>query len=120
MLRPAQHITGEYGSLRTSQNVHFFSCFAELQRLFCAQKIVAIRYLDRLCCFRLILILYALVCDFARAPELFEVPSNCVITVKTDMWSLGCSVYAAAFGGSPCDGSALSAMSGRITFPREQ
>ncbi|XP_064390546.1 probable serine/threonine-protein kinase DDB_G0291350 [Halichondria panicea] len=54
-----------------------------------------------------------------RAPELFEVPSNCTITAKTDVWSLGCSLYAAAFGNSPCDGSALSAMSGRITFPRE-
>jgi serine/threonine kinase 16 len=53
-----------------------------------------------------------------RAPELFEVPSECVITVKTDIWSLGCSIYAAAFGTSPCDGSALSAMSGRIMFPR--
>ena len=33
-----------------------------------------------------------------RAPELFEVPSECVITEKTDVWSLGCSLYAAAFG----------------------
>ena len=33
-----------------------------------------------------------------RAPELFEVPSNCTITAKTDVWSLGCSLYAAAFG----------------------
>ncbi len=33
-----------------------------------------------------------------RAPELFEVPSECVITAKTDVWSLGCSLYAAAFG----------------------
>lgn len=54
-----------------------------------------------------------------RAPELFEVPSECVITEKTDVWSLGCSLYAAAFGQSPCDGSALAAMSGRIMFPRQ-
>eukprot|EP00731_Ephydatia_muelleri_P016548 Em0009g972a len=54
-----------------------------------------------------------------RAPELFEVPSECVITEKTDVWSLGCSLYAAAFGQSPCDGSALAAMSGRVTFPRQ-
>ena len=33
-----------------------------------------------------------------RAPELFEVPSECVISVKSDVWSLGCSIYAAAFG----------------------
>ena len=55
-----------------------------------------------------------------RAPELFEVPSSCTITAKTDVWSLGCSIYAAAFGQSPCDGSALAAMSGRVVFPREQ
>ncbi|XP_003389271.2 PREDICTED: serine/threonine-protein kinase 16-like [Amphimedon queenslandica] len=53
-----------------------------------------------------------------RAPELFEVPSQSVITLKSDIWSLGCSIYAAAFGTSPCDGSALSAMSGRIMFPK--
>ena len=37
-------------------------------------------------------------CTIPRAPELFEVPSNCTITAKTDVWSLGCSLYAAAFG----------------------
>ena len=33
-----------------------------------------------------------------RAPELFEVPSECVITAKSDIWSLGCTLFAAAFG----------------------
>lgn len=40
-------------------------------------------------------------CTTPRAPELFEVPSNCTITAKTDVWSLGCSLYAAAFGVFP-------------------
>ena len=55
-----------------------------------------------------------------RAPELFEVPSNCTVSAKTDIWSLGCSMYAAAFGQSPCDGSALAAVSGKIPFPKKQ
>lgn len=55
-----------------------------------------------------------------RAPELFEVPSNGTITSSSDVWSLGCCVYAAAFGHSPFDGSALAAMSGRLIFPKQQ
>ena len=47
----------------------------------------------------------------ARAPELFEVPSECVITEKTDIWSLGCTLYAAAFGG--CGSGILGGMTGR-------
>lgn len=49
-----------------------------------------------------------------RAPELFDVPSECLVTEKTDVWSLGCTLYALAYGESPCDGSALSAISPRI------
>ena len=61
--------------------------------------------------------------------------SECVITGAVDVWSLGGSLFAAAFGEeqqcmivpqtlqrpagqSPCDGSALSAISGRISFPK--
>jgi serine/threonine kinase 16 len=63
---------------------------------------------------------YYVLAYYFRAPELFEVPSNCTISAKTDIWSLGCSMYAAAFGQSPFDGSALAAVSGRIPFPKKQ
>jgi len=53
-----------------------------------------------------------------RAPELFEVPSECTITASTDVWSLGCVLYALAYGDSPCDGSALSAVSPNIKIPQ--
>ena len=38
-----------------------------------------------------------------RAPELFNVPSECVIDEKVDMWSLGCVVYALCWWESPFD-----------------
>ncbi|KAG5184925.1 Serine/threonine protein kinase/TGF-beta stimulated factor [Tribonema minus] len=36
-----------------------------------------------------------------RAPELFDVASSAVIDARTDVWSLGCLLYALAFGYSP-------------------
>ncbi|KAJ3308724.1 Serine/threonine-protein kinase 16 [Boothiomyces sp. JEL0838] len=53
-----------------------------------------------------------------RAPELFDPPSECQITEATDIWSVGCTLYAMAYGESPFDGSMTSVRS-TVTFPNE-
>jgi len=55
-----------------------------------------------------------------RAPELFDVPSDCLVTEKTDVWSLGCTLHALAYGESPCDGTALSAINPRVIVNNEK
>ena len=59
-----------------------------------------------------------------RAPELFNVESYCMIDERTDIWSLGCVLYAMCFFKCPFDAAyergdsvALAVLSGNIVFP---
>eukprot|EP00878_Enallax_costatus_P032081 GHUV01035180.1.p1 GENE.GHUV01035180.1~~GHUV01035180.1.p1 ORF type:complete len:208 (+),score=48.70 GHUV01035180.1:639-1262(+) len=60
-----------------------------------------------------------------RAPELFDVASNCTIDTKVDVWSLGCTLHAMMYGASPFQQAldqgaslALAVMNCRIPWPR--
>lgn len=59
-----------------------------------------------------------------RAPELFHVQSYCMIDERTDIWSLGCVLYAICFFKCPYDviyekgdSVALAVLSGHVDFP---
>lgn len=59
-----------------------------------------------------------------RAPELFNVQTYCMIDERTDIWSLGCVLYAICFFRCPYDiiyekgdSVALAVLSGNINFP---
>jgi serine/threonine kinase 16 len=57
-----------------------------------------------------------------RAPELFQVPTECVIDARTDVWSLGAILYFIAFGSSPFESEkegllTLSILNGTVNFP---
>ena len=61
-----------------------------------------------------------------RPPELFQVSSSCQIDERTDIWSLGCLLYAMMFYCSPYDiiyekgdSVALAVQSGKMVFPSD-
>ncbi|KAI9261163.1 kinase-like domain-containing protein [Sporodiniella umbellata] len=62
-----------------------------------------------------------------RAPELYDIKTGSVLDEKVDIWSIGCTLYAAAYGQNPFELSAnemggsivLSILNGSYNFPTE-
>jgi serine/threonine kinase 16 len=58
-----------------------------------------------------------------RAPELFDPPVGSELNEKVDVWSLGCTLFAMAYGHSPfeVEGSSvvLAVRNGQYRFPNK-
>jgi serine/threonine protein kinase len=53
-----------------------------------------------------------------RAPEMVDLYMRSSLTEKTDIWALGCLLYAICFLVHPFqDGSTLSILNARVSFP---
>ena len=53
-----------------------------------------------------------------RAPEMVDLYMRSSLTEKTDIWALGCLLYAMCFLVHPFqDGSTLSILNARVSFP---
>ena len=44
-----------------------------------------------------------------KAPELYDVPSQCTIDQRIDVWSLGCVLYFMMYGVSPFERATVEA-----------
>jgi serine/threonine kinase 16 len=63
-----------------------------------------------------------------RAPELFEVKVGTTLNEKVDVWSLGCTLFAIAYGESPFEMTinkqggtmALAVLNRQFNFPRDK
>ncbi|KAF1796477.1 kinase-like domain-containing protein [Mucor lusitanicus] len=63
-----------------------------------------------------------------RAPELYDVQTGSMLDEKVDIWSLGCTMYAAAYGQNPFEASvnemggsiALAILNGHYKFPLDK